>query len=83
MDPLRCYRLKRAHIADLHHQAEWGALARAARTRRQQSLPGRQTLPALAVRRLPALLRAAHPGPLSAVTGGASDRGAVKPDRLA
>jgi hypothetical protein len=66
MDPHRCYQLKQAHIADLHHQAK---LARAARTRRQQYAPGRPTLPALAARRLLAVLRAAHLGPLSAVTG--------------
>jgi hypothetical protein len=58
MDPHRCYQLKQAYIADLHHQAERDALARAARARRQQPTPARPALPALAARRLLAMLRA-------------------------
>jgi hypothetical protein len=50
MDPHRCYQLKQAYIADLHRQAERDALARAARTPRQQRAPGRPALLALVVK---------------------------------
>jgi hypothetical protein len=65
MYPTIHYQIAQARIADLHHQAQRDALARAARrARRAQTHQARHSvpaLPALAARRLLTALGARHP----------------------
>jgi hypothetical protein len=61
MDPHRCYQLKQAYIADLHHQAERDALARAARMPAADACPAGAACP----RRPPPARHATRPPHLS------------------